>query len=120
MRKRTESIPSSISSSSVSCNLSTHVLHPHTHIRNPSTPFTLYDPPYVHSLQLWEANCFEHTQPPYSPFPPPDNPDMAGAVDNPPVLEPGKIYPRIYCQDPRIKADRALDLYDQVKEVVEW
>eukprot|EP01031_Cornospumella_fuschlensis_P040388 gene40388-49220_t len=69
---------------------------------------------------LWEANCFEHTQPPYSPFPPVDNPDIAGAVDNPPILEPGKIYSRIYCHDPRIKADRALDLYNQVKEVVEW
>lgn len=47
-------------------------------------------------------NCYEHTQPPYS--------SHSG----------GGLAERIYCVDARSKSGRSVDLYPEVREVLQW
>jgi hypothetical protein len=59
---------------------------------------------------LWDSNCFEHTQAPYSSNP---------IVDDL-LVDSNMIVKKIYCQDARNKSLRTLEFYEEVHEVLSW
>lgn len=71
---------------------------------------------------LWPSNCFEHTLPPYSPFPLLEGGvsyEASSMEERASVHESGMLK-TVYCLDARSKGHRSLELFEEAGEVLDF